>query len=229
MTRVGRRFHGLEPSERPRSGPHPGGPRLVAPALLALLATLVGVGCGGGPDASVGVTTADGDVVVVAKACGDGGIARLDVVDPTIPDTAIWRATLEDGPARRRIPVVGIVAGYQVDGADETGDLPDRRLRVLVEGTDGTAWGGPRFTPSELEEGTLRVAGQDVALTEWQDQPARCGDAGLAAVLVGGLATAAVAAALWLAVRGVAWALRVRPRDGTGPGDGGPGRGGRDA
>ena len=78
----------------------------------------------------------------------------------------------------------------------------------LVEGLDGASWGGPRFTPSELDEGVLRVAGQDVPLDEWESEPARCPSVGLVAALAGGVATAVIAAVLWLVVRMLARAVR---------------------
>ncbi|HEX7133960.1 MAG TPA: hypothetical protein VF228_15395 [Iamia sp.] len=181
----------------------------------AVVAALV-AGCGGGPDASVGVVRVDGAVEVRAKACGDGGIERVDVVDPAAPGEPVWSAVAVDpGAARRTVPVAGRVPGYQVDDRRSDGDLPDRRLRVLVEGPDGESWGGPRFTPSALDDGVLRVAGQDVPLEEWEAEPARCPDVGLAAALVGGAATAVVAGLLWLVVRALA---RVVGRRGHQPG-----------
>lgn len=183
-----------------------------------VLALAVGAACGGGPDASVGVGRADGEVVVRAKSCpaegtGDGGpgMVRVDVVDPQAPEEAVWSA-VADGPdtARRTVPVTPAVEGYQVDDRRPDGALPDRRLRVLVEGPDGETWGGPRFRPGDLEEGVLRVAGQDVALDEWESEPARCPDVGLGAALVGGAATALAAGVLWLVVRLVTRATRRR-------------------
>jgi hypothetical protein len=168
-------------------------------------------GCGGGPEASVGVVTVDGTVEVRAKACGAGGIERIDVVDPAAPEDPVWSAVATGpGSARRAIPVAAAVPGYEVDDGRRGGTLPDRRLRVLVEGPDGESWGGPRFVPADLEEGVLRVAGQDVPLDEWESEPARCPDVGLTAALVGGAATAVVAGLLWLVVRALARAARRR-------------------
>jgi hypothetical protein len=151
----------------------------------------------------------DAGVEVRAKACGSGGIARLDVVDPSHPDPPVWSAAADGSDGRRRsIPIASTVPGYRVEDHRPDGDLPARRLRVLVEGPDGESWGGPRFTPSELEEGVMRVAGQDVPLDEWQGEPARCPSVGLAGALAGGAATAVIAAVLWLVVRGLARAVR---------------------
>jgi hypothetical protein len=199
---VGRRFHGREPSEPLPVVPHRAPSGLVA--RLAGVALVVGVvaGCGGGPDASVGVVRVDGTVEVRAKACGDGGIERVDLVDPAAPEEPVWSAVASSpATALRAIPVADTVPGYEVDDRRPDGELPDRRLRVLVEGPDGTAWGGPRFTPAALEDGVLRVAGQDIPLDEWVAEPARCPDVGLGAALAGGAATAVVAALLWLVVR----------------------------
>ncbi len=171
---------------------------------------LVGAGlaaCGGGPSASVGVTVADGTVEVRAKSCHAGGMERVDVVDPVDPGEPVWSARA-DGPARLAVPVTETAAGYVVTDHRRNGALPDARLRVLVEGPDGATWGGPHFRPEELEEGTLRVAGEDVDLAEWQAEEARCPAVGLGGALVAGLATAVAAAALWLVVRLVARALR---------------------
>jgi hypothetical protein len=166
-------------------------------------------GCGGGPDASVGVVRVDGTVEVRAKACGDGGIERVDVVDPAAPEAAVWSAVVaEPGSGRRVVPVADAVPGYEVDDRRPGGELPDRRLRVLVEGPDGETWGGPRFTPSALDPGVLRVAGQDVPLDEWEAEPARCPEIGLPAALAAGAVTALTAALLWLAIRTLTRALR---------------------
>ncbi|HEU5151338.1 MAG TPA: hypothetical protein VFU19_12620 [Iamia sp.] len=153
---------------------------------------------------------AAGDTVEVrAKACGDGGIERVDVVDPAAPEEPLWSAVADDpGAARRTVPVAAEVPGYAVEDHRRDGALPDRRLRVLVAGPDGASWGGPRFTPGDLEEGRLRVAGKDVALDEWEAEPARCPDVGLGAALAGGVATAVVAGLLWLIVRALARAVR---------------------
>ncbi len=167
------------------------------------------VGCGGGPDASVGVVRVDGVVEVRAKACGDGGIERVDLVDPSAPEAAVWSArAIDPAAARRTIPVGEAVPGYAVDDRRPDGALPDRRLRVLVQGPGGSGWGGPRFTPGDLEDGVLRVAGQDVPLAEWEEEPARCPEVGLAGALAGGVATAVVAALLWLVVRTLTRPLR---------------------
>ena len=209
VTMVGRKHDGREPSEPLRPDPHRAGPGRVRH--LVGVAVLAGVlaGCGGGPDASVGVVAVDGTVQVRAKACGDGGIERIDVVDPAAPDAPVWSAVAV-GPAsaRRVVPVAATVPGYEVDDGRRDGALPDRRLQVLVEGPDGACWGGPRFTPSDLDEGVLRVAGQDVPLGEWEAEPARCPDVGVAAALVGGAATAVVAGLLWLVVRVLARLVR---------------------
>jgi hypothetical protein len=192
-----------------------------------VLVLAVGGACGGGPDASVGVGRADGEVVVRAKACpGDGGrqdvgddgddgtgpgMARIDVVDPQAPEEAVWSAVADEpDAARRTVPVAPSVEGYEVEDRRPDGALPDRRLRVLVEGPDGETWGGPRFRPDDLQEGVLRVAGQDVDLDEWESEPARCPDVGLGAALVGGAATALAAGVLWLVVRLVTRATRRR-------------------
>lgn len=208
---VGRKHDGREPSEPLRPDPHRAGPGRARH--LVGLVVLAGVlaGCGGGPDASVGVVAVDGTVEVRAKACDDGGIERIDVVDPTAPEDAVWSAVAVDpASARRVVPVAARVPGYEVDDGRRDGTLPDRRLRVLVEGPDGEGWGGPHFTPSDLEEGVLRVAGQDVPLDEWESEPARCPDVGVATALVGGAATAVVAGLLWLVVRVLARAFRPR-------------------
>lgn len=213
MTTVGRRFHGREPSERLGPAPHRARIRARAGAavLVGVLAGLT-AGCGGGPDASVGVARVDGTVEVRAKACGDGGIERIDVVDPAAPEDPVWSATVvEPGSGVRVVPVADAVPGYEVDDRRPGGELPDRRLRVLVEGPGGETWGGPRFTPSALDADGLRVAGQDVPLAEWEAEPARCPRVGLAAALGAGVVTAVVAGLLWLVVRTLARA--VRPSD----------------
>lgn len=174
---------------------------------------LVGLGaaCGGGPDASVGVVRLEDRIEVRAKACGDGGIERVDVVDPAAPTDAVWSAVADDPDAAlRTVPVAAAVPGYEVSDRRPDGTLPDRRLRVLVAGPDGATWGGTRFTPSSLTEGQLQVAGQDVPLTEWEAEPARCPTVGLTGALVGGAATALAAALLWLVVRILARPLRRR-------------------
>lgn len=185
--------------------------------VAVVVALVLAAGCGGGPDASVGVVRFDDTVEVRAKACGDGGIERIDVVDPAAPDPPVWSASALDsgsgtgsGSADRRhtVPIASAVPGYRVEDRRPGGALPDRQLRVLVEGPDGESWGGPRFTPSALEEGILRVAGQDVPLEEWESEPARCGSVGLAGALAGGLATAVIAGALWLVVRALARVVR---------------------
>lgn len=210
---VGRQHDGREPSEPLPPDPHRAGPgrvrrRVISGVLVGVLAGVL-AGCGGGPDASVGVVAVDGTVEVRAKACDAGGIERLDVVDPAAPEDPVWSAIATDPTAARRVvPVAAAVPGYEVDDRRRDGTLPDRRLRVLVEGPDGESWGGPRFTPTDLEEGVLRVAGQDVPLDEWEAEPARCPDVGLAAALVGGVATAVVAGLLWLVVRALARAVR---------------------
>jgi hypothetical protein len=209
---VGLQHDGREPSEPLRPDPHRAGPARVRH--LVGLAVLAGVlaGCGGGPDASVGVVIVDGTVEVRAKACGgDSGIERIDVVDPTAPADPVWSAVATDPAATRRvIPVAARVPGYEVDDGRRDGALPDRRLQVLVEGSDGESWGGPRFVPTDLEAGVLRVAGQDIPLDEWESEPARCPDVGLAGALVGGGATAVVAGLLWLVVRILGRAVRRR-------------------
>ncbi len=178
---------------------------------IVVVAGLVGLsaGCGGGPDASVGVVRRGETVEIRAKACADGGIVRADLVDPLDPEQAVWSAVATDpGAAERTLPVRDEVPGYRVDDRRIDDALPDRRLRVLVEGPDGARWGGPRFTPSDLEEGVLRVAGQDVDLAEWEAEPARCPRVTLLAALSGGIATALVAGVLWVVVRGLARAVR---------------------
>lgn len=179
--------------------------------MLAGLVGLVGplglAACGGGPSASVGVTVVDDTVEVRAKSCHPGGMERVTVVDPVTPDEPVWTAEA-DGPARLAVPVAAEVDGYVVTDRRPDDALPDARLRVLVEGPDGEAWGGPRFRPEELTEGTLRVAGQDVDLAEWEAEEARCPSVGLGGAVVAGLATAVAAAALWFVVRLVGRALR---------------------
>ncbi|QYG92040.1 hypothetical protein HC251_06040 [Iamia sp. SCSIO 61187] len=190
---------------RRRSGP---GGRVGAAAVAGVMAVVAG-GCGGGPDASVGVVRVGDTVEIRAKACGDGGIERADVVDPAAPEEAVWSAVAVAGDeARRELRVADAVAGYEVTDRRGPGGLPDRRLRLLVEGPDGARWGGPRFTPSELEEGRLRVAGRDVPLAEWEAEPARCPEVGVGAALVGGVVTGVAAGALWLLVRAVARVAR---------------------
>ncbi len=133
-----------------------------------------------------------------AKACGDGGIEQVDIVDPSRPEDAVWSGgRSRDGPARRD----GAVVGPTRRGLPRSrtrrpdGDAP----RPAAAGPRRGArrrdrWGGPRFDPSMLRRpGRLRVAGQDVPLAEWEAEPARCPDVGLAAALAGGLATAVVA------------------------------------
>lgn len=179
-------------------------------ALVALV-VVAGAGCGGGPSASVGVAPTGGTVEVRAKACGGGAIERVDLVDPRGPEAPVWTAVLEAGPARQAVVVRTSVPGYRVTDRRD-GPLPDRTLRVLARGTDGETWGGPRFRPSQLEEGRLRVAGQDVPVAEWEAEPARCSRVGLAGALVAGLATAAAAGGLWLVVRlGARAVRRARP------------------
>ncbi|HMJ76422.1 MAG TPA: hypothetical protein VK507_10645 [Iamia sp.] len=214
MTTVGRRFHGREPSERPRPVPHRARRRTARVVVGTGLLAGALAACGGGPDASVGVVPVDGTVEVRAKTCGEGGIERVDLVDPESPEEAVWSA-VATGPARLVVPVAPAVDGYEVDDRRPGGELPDRRLRVLVEGPDGESWGGPRFVPADLEDDVLRVAGQDVPLDEWESEPARCPDVGLAAALAGGVATAVVAALLWLVVRALAHAVKRRGRTRT--------------
>jgi len=139
-------------------------------------------------------------------------MARVDLVDPAAPEQPVWSAVAiaPDG-ARQVVPIDARVEGYEVDDRRPGGALPERRLRVLVEGPDGESWGGPRFTPDELEEGRLRVAGRDVGLAEWEAEPPRCPTVGLGDAVLGGVATAVVAGLLWLLVRLLARTTRRRP------------------
>lgn len=168
--------------------------------MVAVLAVLTLASCGGGPDASVGVTVVDGTVEVRAKPCEPGSIQRVDIVVPTAPDDLVWSAVADD-PSTLTVPVEDEVDGFRVTDDRPDGALPDTDLRVRVVGSDGEGWGGPRFRPSELEDGVLRVAGQDLPLAEWEAEPARCPSFTLFDALLGGLVTAGVAAALWLVVR----------------------------
>ncbi len=171
-------------------------------------------GCGG-PAASVGVTRVDGVLEVRAKDCGGGDLARVDLVDPRAPDDPVWSArSTSTATADRRVPVVAEVPGYVV--ADARGRaFGGQEVRVLTEGTDGESWGGPRVVPDEVVEGTLRVAGQDVDLAEWESEPARCPRVTVLSALAGGAATAVAAGALWLAVRAGARLVRRPPPPGS--------------
>lgn len=184
---------------------------------MAVAATVL-AGCGGGPGASVGVTPVVGGVEVRAKACGAAGLERVDLVEAGRPGEALWSARRDGGPPVRRLRLGGIVAGYRTDG-DLADPLPAGALRVRAEGSDGASWGGPRFEAATLEPGTIRVAGQDVDLAEWEAEPARCPRVGLGGALLAGGATAAAAGLLWLVVRGGARLVRRRPEDPGGEGD----------
>ncbi|WCO68346.1 hypothetical protein PO878_06340 [Iamia majanohamensis] len=170
---------------------------------LVLGAAVVAAGACATPPASVGATRADGGVEVRVKACGGDGVGRVDVVDPAAPEDPVWSAHAEPGRAADRVPIAAEVDGYEV--VDDRGAaFGATEVRVLVEGEDGGSWGGPRVVPDKLEEGTLRVAGQDVALAEWEQEPARCPRVTVLGALAGGVATAAAAGVLWLVVRGLA-------------------------
>lgn len=202
--------HGPDATERPPVGPH-GRPRSRARRrglrlALAGLAVAGAAACGGGPSASVGVTPVGDTLEVRAKACGDAGLERVDLVDPAAPDRSLWRAELAEGPAARRLRIGPAVPGYAV-ADDRPSPLPEGPLRVLARATDGASWGGPRFRPASLAPGTIRVAGQDVDLDRWEAEPARCPRVGLAGALVAGAATAGAAGLLWSVVRLVARAI----------------------
>lgn len=218
MTSVSGSVHSREPSERPVPAPHRGWAVLVAAAVVALAS------CGGGPDASVGVTVVDRTVEVRAKPCGDGGIQRVDLLVATAPGDTVWSAEADGRPVRS-VPVDEVVDGYRVTDDRPDGALPATRLRVRVQGSDGEPWGGPAFRPDDLEEGTLRVAGQDVPLAEWEAEPAQCPSFTLFDALLGGLVTAGVATGLWLVVRSLGGLVRrSRPEEidppSVGSGDG---------
>lgn len=191
---------------------------------MVVLVAIALSSCGGGPDASVGVTEVDGTVEVRAKPCEGGGIQRVEVIVPSAPDDPVWSAVAEGRPTLA-VPVAEVVAGYRVSDARPDGVLPDTRLRVRVVGSDDEAWGGPLFRPGDLTDGSLRVAGQDVPLAEWEAEPARCPAFTLLDALQGGLVTAAVAGGLWLLVRLLGrFARRSDPDRIDPPSTGGPGR-----
>ncbi|HEX2574972.1 MAG TPA: hypothetical protein VHK88_01400 [Aquihabitans sp.] len=169
---------------------------------------------------AAGVTRIDRAVVVAYKPCpgDDAAIGRIELYGSDDPETPVWVAAHRSGEvAVLDLPVVPRYPGYDITDDRPGGRLdPGQRYSFEATATDSTGWGGPGFSVDDLEQGRVRVAGQELAFAEWVDSPTSCPRLTFVDALLTGLVVAAVAGAGLLLLRRVT--RRGRPSDAGVPG-----------
>ncbi|CAN5686793.1 hypothetical protein BH10ACT1_BH10ACT1_01840 [soil metagenome] len=193
-----------------------------AAALASALLALGLAGCASEAPAT-GVTRVDRAVVVAYKPCEDDaglGIRRLALYGSDDVDRPVWLARYTDRqqPAVLDLPVVERYPGYTISDRRTGGQLdPNQRYSFEATATDGTEWGGPGFRVGDLEQGKVRVAGQELAFVEWVDSPTACPKVGFVGALLTGGVVATVAGLALLGLRRVTRRGRVGPTDPDAP------------
>ncbi|MCU1498904.1 MAG: hypothetical protein JWM47_2857 [Acidimicrobiales bacterium] len=195
---------------------HHGAMKAVGP--VAGLCALVLAGCASQAPAT-GVTRIDRSVVVAYKPCDDDaglGLARVALYGSDDVDRPVWLARHTDRrqPAVLELPVVERYPGYTVTDRRTDGQFdPDQRYSFEATATDGTEWGGPGFRVGDLDQGKVRVAGQELDFVDWVDQPASCPEVTFVDALLTGLVVAAVAGSALLVLRRLTRRGRRGPTD----------------
>ena len=191
-----------------------------AAVLLVLVGLTAPAGCSSDAPAA-GVTRIDRSVVVAYKPCpgDDAAIGRLELYGSDDPDVPVWTAAHLTGEvAVLELPVVPRFPGYEITDDRPGGRLdPDQRYSFEATATDGSQWGGPGFSPDDLEQGTVRVAGQELEFAEWIDRPSACPAFSFLDALLTGLVVASVAGGALLVLRRLTRRGRVGPTDPTDP------------
>lgn len=187
--------------------------------LLAVGLTAL-TGCSSDAPAA-GVTRIDRSVVVAFKPCpgDDAAIGRLELYGSDDPEAPVWTAAHLTGEvAVLELPIVPRFPGYDITDDRPSGELdPAQRYSFEATATDGIEWGGPGFAPDDLEQGTVRVAGQELEFADWIDRPATCPQFSFFDALLTGLVVAAVAGSALLVLRRITRRGRVGPTDPTDP------------
>jgi hypothetical protein len=122
----------------------------------------------------------------------------------------VWTATATSGnAATNAVPVAGSIPGYTVDDHLGAGGLvPGETYRTLVDGTDGTDWGGPTFDPADLRTDKVLVGGQRFDTTTWLADKPSCRGRSWASVAVAAVLAGLGAAAVMGLILGPLWLLR---------------------
>lgn len=196
------------------------GPGWRTPAAVGVAVLVVALGSCSSTAPSTGVTRIDQAVVVAYKPCeGTEAIDRLALYGSDDPTTPVWTAEHVAGePASQELPVSPTprYPGYVITDDRPGGELDgDVRYSFEATGTEGTEWGGPGFRVGDLEQGRVRVAGQDLAYRDWVDSPASCPEVGVGGALLTGGVMAGIAGGALLLFRLLTRRARRAPSPGA--------------